>query len=121
MTFVELQKIPTIMRNFSTVNCQIGLSFYPVNTNIENPVSIYDLNIINAQQYDIKRNSLSGLILVDPKFNYFNNMVTSGIAPIQIRYSTNDIIIDEESNPIINQLVSYHNVENQEVAAWFLT
>jgi len=22
---------------------------------------------------------------------------------------------------VINQLVSYHNVENQEVAAWFLT
>jgi peptidoglycan hydrolase CwlO-like protein len=93
---VELLKNPVKMLEFSSVNCNNGLSFYPTNASLDNPVSIYDLDIISPIQYGIKRNNKAGLILVDPKFD-INSINFTGSAPIKVSYSTIDTITDDKN------------------------
>ena len=106
-TSIELQKSPVFMKGMRSINCQYGLSFYPTNATLEAPVYIYDLDIINPVEYMIKRNTLSGLVLVNPMLRDFDNITTNGIAPLKVHFTTTDNITDQTAEPVRNAMVNY--------------
>lgn len=88
VTSVEFQGTAKQIQFFNTINCTYGFSFYPVS---EPPfVVIRNLNIIQSQNYYLKRNHYSAIFLVDTPLPEQNEMKMSGSAPIRFHFSIKD-------------------------------
>ena len=103
---VEMLQRPLLIKNFKSTDCHYGLSFFPPHTDIGDPVYVYNLEVINANE-DIKRNSRSSLALVNTELD-FDNLKTSGSVPITMNFETYDRVIDDTGNIRSNVPVYYY-------------